>query len=60
MSETGRPPAVLDRRRRELERALVTLRKAQGDRIYGVVSLHFQAGRIVRAEVKTTEKFPGG
>lgn len=46
-----------ERRRQDLERALATLQREQDCRIYGVVSFHMQAGRIVREEVKTTAKY---
>lgn len=59
MTETEKR-GIEERRARDLEKAVSTLRQKQEERIYGVVSFHLQAGRIVRAEVKTSEQFTGG
>ncbi|KKK70190.1 hypothetical protein LCGC14_2926500 [marine sediment metagenome] len=48
------------RRRRDLDLAMTKLQQEQDARRHGVVSFYLQAGRIVRYEVRTSEKFPGG
>ena len=45
------------RRGRDRTKAIEILKKRQDGRIYGIVSFHLQAGRIVRAETMLTEDF---
>lgn len=56
MTEVQKADAAKERRRLSLERAIATLQRHQDARIFGVVSFHLQAGRIVRAELRTSEK----
>jgi len=57
MTERKTNEAARARRERDLERAVETLRSHQKARIHGVVAFHLQGGRIVRSEVRTTQKF---
>lgn len=60
MTAEQKEEAAAARRRRDLELATAKLRQEQDARRYGVISFHLQAGRIVRCDTKTSEKFPGG
>lgn len=51
--------AAEERRQADLVEATKTLQKYQDARIYGSVSFHLQSGRIVRAEILTSEKVGG-
>lgn len=59
MTADQKATAAADRRRRDLDLAMQKLQQEQDARRHGVISFHLQAGRIVRYEVRTTEKFPG-
>ncbi len=56
MKRTGPPDAAEDRRRADRVRATEVLQQQQEAKIYGAVTFQLQSGRIVRIEIKTTEK----
>lgn len=60
MTAGQKEAAAAARRRRDRDLAMVKLEKEQDARRHGSITYHLQAGRIVRCEIRTTEKFPGG